>query len=118
MIALTEPQWAVHAVGRDWDCLANANAGSGTGVFDPSKIGDLPDAARRWLTHAMPAGTLLSPSVQLTMHGRIRIGKWRSFEATQIIKPGTGYIWSATAYLAGLPITGYDRAASSPVMTV
>ena len=43
------------------------------------------------------------------MHGRIKIGKWRSFAATQIIKPGSGYIWSATAHLAGLPISGFDR---------
>src|SRR5580765_930834 len=43
------------------------------------------------------------------MHGRIRLGKWRSFTATQIIRPGDGYIWAATTYMSGLPITGYDR---------
>jgi len=50
--------------------------------------------------------------MQLTMHGRIRIGKWRSFTATQIVKPGEGYIWAAKTRIAGLPITGYDRYSS------
>jgi len=98
---------AASLVTKEWERLAEATRDPG--VFDPATIGDLPEAARRWLTHAIPAGTPLNYSVQLTMHGRIRIGKWRSFTATQIIKPGEGYIWAAKTHLAGLPITGYDR---------
>lgn len=106
MNAVTRAPRAARRVGQDWDRLGRP---TDPGVFDPSEIGDLPDAARRWVTHAIPAGTPLSQSVELTMHGRIRIGKWRSFTATQIIKPGDGYIWAATTHIAGLPITGYDR---------
>ena len=86
-----------------------ASATRNPGIFDASTIGDLPDAARRWLTHAINPGTPLAQSVRLTMHGRIRIGKWRSFTANQIIRPHEGYIWAATTHIAGLPITGYDR---------
>ena len=107
MTAMTLPPRAAGPVGQDWDRLAEATPDPG--VFDRSTIGDLPDAARRWLIHALTAGTPLSRSVQLTMRGRIRIGKWRSFTATQIIKPGDGYIWAATAHVGGLPISGYDR---------
>ena len=98
---------AARPVAQEWHRLAEA--APDPGGFDPTDIGDLPEAARRWLTHAIPAGTPLSRSVQLTMQGRIRIGKWRSFTATQIIKPADGYIWAAKTHVAGLPITGYDR---------
>ena len=98
---------AARTVAREWDRLAGAT--HEPGCFDPASIGDLPDACRRWLTHSIRAGAPLSRSVQLTMHGRIRIGKWRSFTATQIIKPGHGYIWAAKTRVAGMPVTGYDR---------
>ena len=107
MTTVTQLPPAARPVAQEWNRLAEATPDPG--VFDPTDIGDLPEAARRWLTHAIPAGTPLSRSVQLTMHGRIRIGKWRSFTATQIIKPADGYIWAATTHVAGLPITGYDR---------
>jgi hypothetical protein len=46
------------------------------------------------------------------MHGQIKLGQWRSFSATQVIAPPRGYIWAATARVAGLPVTGYDRLSS------
>ena len=92
---------------QDWERLAEATPDPE--VFDPAEIGELPESARRWLTHSIPVGAPLSRSVRLTMHGRIRIGKWRSFTATQIIRPGEGYIWAAKTRVAGLPVTGYDR---------
>ena len=107
MTTVTEMPLAARPVAQEWHRLAEATPDPG--VFDPTDIGDLPEAARRWLTHAIPAGTPLSRSVQLTMQGRIRIGKWRSFTATQIIKPADGYIWAAKTHVAGLPVTGYDR---------
>jgi hypothetical protein len=80
--------------------------------FDPSMITELPAPARRWLTHAIAPGTPLWPSAQLFMHGQIRIGQWRPFTARQILAPPAGYIWAATARLAGLPVIGYDRLSS------
>lgn len=81
--------------------------------FDPAMITDLPEPARRWLTHAIAPGTPLWPSVQLFMRGQIRIGGWRPFTARQVLTPPAGYIWAATARLAGLPVSGYDRLSSS-----
>jgi hypothetical protein len=50
--------------------------------------------------------------VQLFMRGQIRLGQWRPFTARQVLAPPAGYIWAATARLAGLPVTGYDRLSS------
>jgi len=80
-----------------------------TEVFTLELVAHLPEPARRWLTHAIPVGTPLSGSVQLSMRGEIRLGVWRRFSARQIIAPGLGYIWAATAWVAGLPVRGFDR---------
>ncbi|POH63711.1 MULTISPECIES: DUF6544 family protein [Cryobacterium] len=80
-----------------------------TEAFAPELVAQLPEPARRWLTHAIPTGTPLSSSVQLTMRGEIRLGVWRRFSARQILAPGIGYIWAATAWVAGLPVRGFDR---------
>jgi hypothetical protein len=81
-------------------------------TFDPAALVGLPEPARRWLGHAIAPGTPLSSSVELTMHGQIKLGRWRSFTARQILTPPDGYIWAARTRLAGLPVTGYDRLAS------
>lgn len=46
------------------------------------------------------------------MHGQIRLGAWRSFTATQVLRPPDGYIWAAMARFFGLPVVGYDRLSS------
>ena len=76
-------------------------------------VAGLPEPARRWLTHAIRPGTPLARSVQLQMHGHIRLGTWRPFTATQVLAPPEGFIWAATARVLGLPVTGYDRFSSS-----
>jgi len=81
-------------------------------TFDPAAIVGLPEPARRWLGHAIAPGTPLWSSVELTMHGQIKLGRWRSFTARQILTPPDDYIWAARTRLAGLPVTGYDRLAS------
>jgi len=81
-------------------------------AFDQAMMASLPEAAQRWLVHAIPARTPLWPAVQLSMHGHIKLGSWRPFTATQILAPPHGYIWAATARLAGLPVSGYDRLSS------
>ena len=80
--------------------------------FDPAMIADLPEPARRWLIHAITPGTPLWQTVELTMHGQIRLGQWRSFTARQIIAMPHGYIWAAAARVAGLPVAGFDRLSS------
>jgi hypothetical protein len=78
-------------------------------TFDPAAIMGLPEPARRWLGHAIAPGTPLWSSVELTMHGQIKFGRWQPFTARQVLTPPDGYVWTARARLAGLPVTGYDR---------
>jgi hypothetical protein len=72
-------------------------------------VADLAEPARRYLTHAVAAGTPLWQSVQVAMVGQIRIGAWRRFTADQVVAPAKGYIWAAVARLLGVPVVGYDR---------
>ena len=44
---------------------------------------DLPEPVRRYLTHAVPSGEAGAPGVTLTMSGRIKVGVWLPFSATQ-----------------------------------
>src|SRR5581483_9703243 len=77
--------------------------------FSAAMVEHLPDAARRFLTHAISNGTPLWSSVELTMHGSIKIGSWRRFRATETLTPPHEFVWRATARVAGLPVSGYDR---------
>jgi hypothetical protein len=95
---------------RDWDLLC-----SGTDrpeAFDPSMVADLPEPARRWLTHAIAPGIPLWQSVELSIRGQIRIGAWRPFTARQVLAPPRGFIWAAHARFFGLPVVGFDRLSS------
>ena len=98
---------APRSLRAEWARLAAVPAPPGR--FDPDPVAGLPEPARRWLTHALAPGTPLWSSVQLRMRGRIRIGAWRSFTASQVLAPPHGFIWAATARVAGLPVTGFDR---------
>jgi hypothetical protein len=97
-------------VRRDWEMLTAG--GQPPEPFDAAMLADLPEAARRWLAHAIAPGTPLWPSVVLTMRGEIRLGSWRRFTATQVLAPPRGFIWAATARFLGLPVTGFDRYSS------
>jgi hypothetical protein len=97
-------------VSREWLQLAAATAAPA--AFDPEMTAGLPPAARAWLAHAIEPGTRLRRTVELTMHGQIRLGRWRGFTARQILAPPDGYIWAATARVAGVPVSGFDRLSS------
>lgn len=98
---------ATRGVRAEWARLADQPAPSGR--FTRDAVADLPEPARRWLLHAIAPGTPLSPVVELTMRGQIRIGRWRPFTARQVLAPPHGFVWAATARFAGLPVTGFDR---------
>ena len=101
---------AARGVRREWDLLSRTTQQAE--VFDPSMVADLPEAARRWLTHAIAPGTPLWQAVELSMRGKIRLGSWRPFTARQVLAPPHGFVWAATARVAGLPVVGYDRYSS------
>jgi hypothetical protein len=93
-----------------WNSLASQPAPAEP--FTPDLVAHLPEPARRWLTHAIPVGTPLCSSVRVRMQGQIKLGAWRRFTARQVITPGAGYIWAATARMVGLPVRGFDRFSS------
>jgi hypothetical protein len=92
---------------RDWTALAAPTLGQPT--FDPESLHDLPEPVRRWLIHTLRPGTPLQTTVELRMHGEIRLGTWRPFTARQRISFADGFVWAATARLFGLPVIGFDR---------
>jgi hypothetical protein len=94
-------------VRRQWARLAMATDRHSS--FDPAMVDHLPEPARRWLGHAITPGAPLLRSVELAMHGMIRVGSWRRFEASQVLVPPAGFVWAATTRLAGLSVQGYDR---------
>ena len=91
----------------DWARLATPEPP--TGVFEAGLVGQLPDAAARWLCAAIPPGTPLTRAALLRMRGDIKLGTWHPFTASQVVSAGSGFIWAATTRLAGLPISGFDR---------
>jgi hypothetical protein len=61
----------------------------------------LPEPVRRYLTHAVPSGEAGAPGVRLTMSGRIRVGIWLPFSATQRCD-GKSFRWRASVGLGRL----------------
>jgi len=98
------------AVRRDWSRLCSPTVKPA--LFQSDMVAGLPEPARRWLTHAIRPGTPLARSVELRMYGHIRLGAWRPFTAIQVLAPPQGFIWTATARVFGLPVSGYDRFSS------
>lgn len=66
------------------------------------------EPVRRYLQHA-GADSKAVESVDLEMHGQIKLGRWRPFKAHQHIQKRFGMIWKAKTSLFGLPIRGFDR---------
>jgi hypothetical protein len=102
---------SAHAKQADWNYLVDTATPTATdrpARFVPELLGALPEPARRWLTHAIAPGTPLASAVELTMRGQIRLGTWRPFTARQILAVPAGFVWAATARVAGLPVVGFD----------
>ncbi len=86
---------AAARVAELWDRFTGPAAPAAS--FDPSMLTGLPEPARRWLSHAIAAGTPMHRTVVLEMEGRIRLGRWLPFRAVQVHAPPDGYIWAARA---------------------
>ena len=78
-------------------------------VFDPQDVAHLPELARGYLAHAIATGTPLASAVRLSMHGMIRLKRWRKFKAVQIITSDGAMIWRASVRMGHASIRGYDR---------
>lgn len=78
--------------------------------FGPVHLAGLPAIARRYIGHAISPGTRIASAVRLHMHGDIRLKKkWYPFQADQVIRWESGFVWRARVKMRGMPITGYDR---------
>ncbi len=75
-------------------------------VFTAAKLRGLDEPVRRYFLAAIAPGTPLFTAVRLEMRGRIKVGRWIPFRATELLAPRSGFLWRATA--AGI-ITGSDR---------
>ncbi|MGD8859002.1 MAG: hypothetical protein PVI30_03265 [Myxococcales bacterium] len=94
---------------RDLETLWTT-AGEPGPAFDPATIASLPEAAGRYFSHAIEAGTPLASAVRLTMHGTIRLkDSWDPFEAEQVLRVHRGFVWRATIRMHGIPVSGSDR---------
>jgi hypothetical protein len=70
---------------------------------------DLPEPVRRYLTHAVRDGQAVPRGVELTMSGRIKVGVWLPFVATQRCD-GASFVWRASLGLGPLrPLVVTDR---------
>ena len=101
------PRGLTETVRTDWSDLSSATGAPER--FDPGATAALPEPVRRWLAHAIAPGTLLLTSVELAMHGSIRLGDWRDFTGTLRLSLAGGFVWAATANRFGLPVIGFDR---------
>jgi hypothetical protein len=88
--------------------LWRAGAASARGAR-PDDLSSLPEAAQRYLGHAIAAGTTLATAVRLRMHGEIKLRKWMPFEAEEVIHAERGMIWTATVGTGLGQFRGSDR---------
>jgi hypothetical protein len=81
----------------------------GEGVFLPDRLSGLPEAAGRYLEHAIAPGTKLASAVRLRMHGEIKLREWLPFRAEEVLCRGPQFVWRASVRMRGLPLRGSDR---------
>jgi hypothetical protein len=74
----------------------------------PARLASLPEAARRYVEHAVGPGTALATSVRLRMHGEIKLGRWWPFRAEEVIHGNRGMVWHAIVRMWGLSVCGSD----------
>lgn len=75
----------------------------------PDDLSHLPEAARRYLGHAIAPGSGLAAAVRLTMRGEIKLRKWIPFEAEEVIHAERGMIWNAQVGSGLGRFRGHDR---------
>jgi len=67
------------------------------GAFGDDEIAGLPAAVQRYLRWAIAPGAPLARAAHLTMRGRLKIGRWVPFRATETLAPHEGFVWPARA---------------------
>jgi hypothetical protein len=77
--------------------------------FVPEQLSEIPEAAQRYLEHAIAPGTVLASSVRLQMHGEIKLRSWHQFTAEQLIQSSHDFLWRAHTYVNGILVEGFDE---------
>ncbi|NJP05957.1 MAG: hypothetical protein HC837_10210 [Chloroflexaceae bacterium] len=96
---------------RIWISLAPTQPA--TTAFTPSMVADLPEPVQRYLLHAIAPGTPLAESVDLTMHGQIKLNdQWYPFEADQRITLPYGFVWAPSVNMGWISVEGADTYAA------
>lgn len=86
-----------------WD-----SAPSSGRVFETAQVSRFPEAVRKYLEHAIAPGTRSASAVRLHMHGDIKLKRWSSFSAEQVIRWDRGMVWRAVVRMHGMSIRGGD----------
>ncbi|MBW4027983.1 MAG: hypothetical protein HIU93_11340 [Acidobacteria bacterium] len=76
--------------------------------FAPCALDPLPGPVQRFLKHAIAPGTALASAVRLQMHGEIKLKRWFSFSAEEVIHWNKAMIWKAAIRMHGIPVLGSD----------
>jgi Family of unknown function (DUF6544) len=72
--------------------------------------GDLPDAAKRYLAHAIAPSVALADTVELEIRGAtLQQGRWFSFTAHERLEAGIGFHWAARLRYGPLVLSGVDQ---------
>jgi len=80
-------------------------------LFSPEMVSDLPEVARRYLTHAIRAGTPLPCRIALRVVGSFRTSpnsQWLPMVADARIDPQRGFVWRAKVGHGLLRLVGAD----------
>jgi hypothetical protein len=83
--------------------------------FTDALVADLPEPARRYLRHAIAPGSPLAPAVRLAMKGTMTPtpgGAPVELTADEVLAPRRGFVWTAHARMAGLPVRVRDHYAA------
>lgn len=92
----------------DADLSAAPAAGA---AFHPRTLTALPEAAQRYLRHAIAPGTPPAPACRLWMNGTMTPAPGRPpvvLAAAETLAPRTGFVWTARATMQGLPVRVRD----------
>jgi hypothetical protein len=92
------------------------------GRFGPELLTDLPEPARRYLTHAIAPGTPLKMAVELEMTGQFGLGdrdrhRMLSMRARQALAPPHGFVWMPVLSAGLMRISGSDGCAAGEAWT-
>ncbi len=100
------PETLPEPLREEWQSLVERTSDPAT--FSVDLVPGLPAPAQRWLLHSIEPGTPLRRSAVLRQHGKIKVGRWMTYEADWVLSPPVGYIWAATTHVGPLFVRGSD----------